>query len=56
MAEDDLRQVDGTYVARMEDVLNLYAEAPDPSRPVSSHFLHANLCKLCLKMPWITMT
>src|SRR5271166_6074860 len=23
-------QVDGTYVARMEDVLDLYAEAPDP--------------------------
>src|SRR6266487_1544148 len=27
-------QVDGEYVARMEDVLNLYAEAPDPKRPV----------------------
>ncbi|MCK1718480.1 IS630 family transposase [Bradyrhizobium sp. 141] len=27
-------QVDGEYVARMEDVLDLYAEAPDPSRPV----------------------
>jgi transposase len=27
-------QVDGTYVARMEDVLDLYAEAPDPKRPV----------------------
>jgi transposase len=27
-------QVDGTYVARMEDVLDLYAEAPDPQRPV----------------------
>jgi len=27
-------QVDGTYVARMEDVLDLYAEAPDPRRPV----------------------
>jgi hypothetical protein len=26
--------VDGTYVARMEDVLNLYAETPDPKRPV----------------------
>jgi hypothetical protein len=26
--------VDGTYVARMEDVLDLYAEAPDPKRPV----------------------
>lgn len=25
-------QVDGEYVARMEDVLDLYAEAPDPSR------------------------
>jgi hypothetical protein len=27
-------EVDGTYVARMEDVLNLYAEVPDPQRPV----------------------
>ena len=27
-------QVDGTYVARMEDVLDLYAETPDPERPV----------------------
>jgi transposase len=27
-------QVDGAYVARMEDVLDLYAEAPDPQRPV----------------------
>src|SRR6516162_3175713 len=27
-------QVDGTYVARMEDVLDLYAEAPDAKRPV----------------------
>ena len=27
-------QVDGTYVARMEDVLDLYAEKPDPKRPV----------------------
>src|ERR1700761_4207442 len=27
-------QVDGEYVARMEDVLDLYAEAPDPERPV----------------------
>jgi transposase len=27
-------QVDGTYVARMEDVLDRYAEAPDPKRPV----------------------
>jgi hypothetical protein len=26
--------VDGEYVARMEDVLDLYAEAPDPDRPV----------------------
>src|SRR5436190_18051668 len=27
--------IDGTYVARMEDdVLDLYAEAPDPKRPV----------------------
>jgi transposase len=27
-------QVDGEFVARMEDVLDLYAEAPDPKRPV----------------------
>ncbi len=27
-------QIDGTYVARMEDVLDLYAAAPDPKRPV----------------------
>jgi transposase len=27
-------QVDGTYVARMEDVLDLYAETSDPKRPV----------------------
>src|SRR5207302_343644 len=27
-------QVDGEYVARMEDVLDLYAEAPDPERPL----------------------
>lgn len=27
-------QVDGEYVARMEDVLDLYAEAPDPQQPV----------------------
>jgi transposase len=27
-------QVDGEYVARMEDVLDLYAEAADPGRPV----------------------
>ncbi len=27
-------QGDGTYVARMEDVLDLYAETPDPQRPV----------------------
>ena len=27
-------EVDGTYVARMEDVLGLYAEAPPPKRPV----------------------
>jgi transposase len=27
-------KVDGTYVARMEDVLDLYAQAPDPQRPV----------------------
>jgi transposase len=26
--------VNGDYVARMEDVLDLYAEAPDPQRPV----------------------
>jgi transposase len=29
-------QVDGTYVARMEDLLDLYAEVPDPKRPVLS--------------------
>jgi transposase len=44
LAENDLKpwrrdmwcipEVDGTYVARMEDVLDLYAEAPDPRRPV----------------------
>src|ERR1700683_922759 len=27
-------RVDGEYVARMEDVLDLYAETPDPKRPV----------------------
>lgn len=27
-------EVNGTYVARMEDVLDLYAETPDPQRPV----------------------
>src|SRR6266581_5881621 len=27
-------QIDGTYVARMEDVLDLYAETPDLKRPV----------------------
>ena len=27
-------QVDADYVARMEDVLDLYSEAPDPERPV----------------------
>jgi len=44
LAENDLKpwrkdmwcvpRVDGEYVARMEDVLDLYAEAPDPKRPV----------------------
>jgi hypothetical protein len=44
LAEDDLKpwlrkmwcipQVDGAYVARMEDVLDLYAEEADPMRPV----------------------
>ena len=44
LAEDDLKpwrrtmwcipQVDGTCVDRMEDVLDLYAEEPDPSHPV----------------------
>ena len=29
-------KVDGEYVARMEDVLDLYAEEPDPKRPVVS--------------------
>ena len=27
-------KIDGEYVARMEDILDLYAEAPDTSRPV----------------------
>lgn len=27
-------QVDGSYVARMEDILDLYAEMPDPKHPV----------------------
>jgi transposase len=27
-------KVDGAFVARMEDVLDLYAETPDPTRPV----------------------
>src|ERR1700751_522829 len=44
LAENDLKpwrkdmwcipQVDAEYVARMEDVLDLYAQAPDPNRPV----------------------
>ena len=44
LAENDLKpwrkdmwcipQVDGEYVARMEDVLDLYADEPDPKRPV----------------------
>jgi len=44
LAEDDLKpwrrdmwcipQIDGAYVARMEDVLDLYAEPADPRRPV----------------------
>jgi len=44
LAENDLKpwrknmwcipQVDSEYVARMEDVLDLYAEAPDPKHPV----------------------
>ncbi len=44
LAEDELKpwlrkmwcipQVDGTYVARMADVLDLYAEEADPKRPV----------------------
>ncbi|HSB58813.1 MAG TPA: IS630 family transposase [Methyloceanibacter sp.] len=44
LAENDLKpwrrdmwcipKIDGTYVARMEDVLDLYAEVPDPKRPV----------------------
>jgi transposase len=44
LAENDLKpwrkdmwcipQVDAEYVARMEDVLDLYAEVPDPKRPV----------------------
>jgi hypothetical protein len=44
LAENDLKpwrkdkwcipQVEGEYVARMEDVLDLYAEKPDPKHPV----------------------
>lgn len=44
LAEDELKpwqqkmwcipQIDGTYVARMEDVLDLYAEEADPRHPV----------------------
>ena len=44
LAENDLKpwrrdmwcipHVDGEYVARMEDVLDLYAETPDPARPL----------------------
>jgi hypothetical protein len=44
LAEDDLKpwrrdmwcipQVDGEYVPRMEDVLDLYSEPADPERPV----------------------
>ena len=44
LAENDLKpwrrdmwcipRVDGEYVARMEDVLDLYAEAPNPARPL----------------------
>jgi transposase len=44
LAENDLKpwrkdmwcipKVEGEYVARMEDVLDLYAEEPDPKRPV----------------------
>jgi len=44
LAENDIKpwrkdmwcipQVDGEYVARMEDVLDLYAEEPDPKHPV----------------------
>ncbi len=44
LAENDLKpwrrdmwcipSVDAESVARMEDVLNLYSEAPDPKRPV----------------------
>src|SRR5580704_6937895 len=44
LAENDIKpwrkdmwcipRIDGEYVARMEDVLDLYAEAPDPKRPV----------------------
>ncbi|MFX8684981.1 IS630 family transposase, partial [Acinetobacter baumannii] len=29
-----ISRIDGTYAARMEDVLDLYAEPPDPARPV----------------------
>jgi hypothetical protein len=29
-----IAKVDGAYAARMEDVFDLYAETPDPKRPV----------------------
>ncbi|WFU40042.1 IS630 family transposase [Bradyrhizobium sp. CB82] len=34
LSGETVRHVDGEYVARMEDVLDLYAEAPDPVRPL----------------------
>ncbi|TKV70900.1 hypothetical protein FDV58_41000 [Bradyrhizobium elkanii] len=44
LAENDLKprrkacgafpKVDGGYVARMEDVFDIYSEAPDPKQPV----------------------
>ena len=42
-------QVDGAYVACMEDVLDLYAEAPDPKRPVV--FRSARWCALMRAQP-----
>jgi len=54
LAEDDLKpwrrdmwcipQVDGQYVARMEDVLDLYAEVPDPPRRATA--MRARLVKV----------
>src|SRR5215472_19100229 len=34
VSRETVRRLDAEYVARMEDVLDLYAEPPDPKRPV----------------------